>query len=43
MVAVTESEAHKLPDVVGIGTTNPLAGAVALMVEGIVNYNTPAG
>ena len=43
MVAVTASEAHKLPDVVGTGTTNPLAGAVALMVEGIVNYNTPAG
>ncbi|MEU9900553.1 NTP transferase domain-containing protein [Streptomyces phaeochromogenes] len=43
MVAVTESEAHKLPDVVGTGTTNPLTGAVALMVEGIVNYNTPAG
>jgi hypothetical protein len=42
MVAVTESEAHKLPDVVGTGT-NPLAGAVALMVEGIVNYNTPTG
>jgi len=43
MVAVTESEAHKLPDVMGMGTANPLVGAVALMVEGIVNYNTPAG
>ncbi|MET7680389.1 hypothetical protein [Streptomyces sp. NPDC005423] len=43
MVAVTESEAHRLPDVVAVGTTNPLAGAVALMVEGIVNFNTPAG
>ncbi|MFJ4834528.1 hypothetical protein ACIP79_32160 [Streptomyces sp. NPDC088747] len=43
MVAVTEAEAHRLPDVVGVGTTNPLAGAVALMVETIVNYNTPAG
>ncbi|MEU6673561.1 NTP transferase domain-containing protein [Streptomyces sp. NPDC046853] len=43
MVAVTESEAHRLPDVVGMGAANPLAGAVALMVEGIVNYNTPAG
>ncbi|MEU9385763.1 hypothetical protein AB0D38_34505 [Streptomyces sp. NPDC048279] len=42
MVAVTESEAHRLPDVVGTGTASPLAGAVALMVEGIVNYNTPA-
>jgi hypothetical protein len=28
---------------VGVGTANPLAGAVALMVEGIVNYNTPTG
>ncbi|MFE6157419.1 hypothetical protein ACFQ7F_00645 [Streptomyces sp. NPDC056486] len=43
MVAVTESEAHRLPDVVGMGATNPLAGAAALMVEGIVNYNTPGG
>ncbi|MEU2969378.1 NTP transferase domain-containing protein [Streptomyces ardesiacus] len=41
MVAVTENEAHRLPDVVGRGTTNPLTGAVALMVQGIVNYNTP--
>ncbi|MFS8199844.1 hypothetical protein ACLVWQ_14295 [Streptomyces sp. CWNU-52B] len=43
MVAATEEEAHRLPDVVGQGTASPLAGAVALMVEGIVNYNTPAG
>ncbi|MEV7424682.1 MULTISPECIES: NTP transferase domain-containing protein [unclassified Streptomyces] len=43
MVAVTEDEAHRLPDVVGQGTASPLAGAAALMVEGIVNYNTPAG
>jgi len=43
MVAVSESEAHRLPDVVRRDETNPLTGAVALMVEGIVNYNTPAG
>ncbi|MEU2337892.1 NTP transferase domain-containing protein [Streptomyces sp. NPDC013172] len=43
MVAVTESEAHRLPEVVGTGGVSPLAGAVALMVEGIVNYNTPSG
>ncbi|MGI5435965.1 hypothetical protein ACQEV4_00200 [Streptomyces shenzhenensis] len=43
MVAATESEAHKLPDVVRRGADSPLAGAVALMVEGITNYNTPAG
>ncbi|NGO67294.1 hypothetical protein [Streptomyces boncukensis] len=43
MVAVTEDEAHRLPDVVAEGTASPLAGASALMVEGIVNYNTPAG
>ncbi|WP_446041376.1 NTP transferase domain-containing protein [Streptomyces sp. SID1121] len=41
MVTVTESEAHKLPDVVTPGTPNPLTGAVALMVEGIINFNTP--
>ncbi|MFJ2645302.1 hypothetical protein ACIO1C_00965 [Streptomyces sp. NPDC087420] len=43
IVAVTESEAHKLPDVAATGTPSPLAGAVALMVDGIVNFNTPAG
>lgn len=43
MVAVTEEEAHRLPDVVSKGADSPLAGAVALMVERIVNYNTAAG
>ncbi|MFI6697912.1 hypothetical protein ACIBJC_02865 [Streptomyces sp. NPDC050509] len=43
MVAAAENEAHRLPDVVAKGADSPLAGAVALMVEGIVNYNTPAG
>ncbi|MFD7896659.1 hypothetical protein [Streptomyces sp. NPDC059743] len=43
MVAATEEEAHRLPDVVSKGTDSPLAGAVALMVERIVNYNTTAG
>lgn len=42
MVAVTEEEAHRLPDVVSKGADSPLAGAVALMVERIVNYNTAA-
>jgi hypothetical protein len=40
MVAVTEDEAHRLPDVVSKGADSPLTGAVALMVEEIVNYNT---
>ncbi|MFD7815706.1 NTP transferase domain-containing protein [Streptomyces sp. NPDC059785] len=43
MVAAAEDEAHRLPDVVGDGTASPLTGAVACLVEGIVNYNTPAG
>ncbi|MGW2509106.1 hypothetical protein ACWC0A_06705 [Streptomyces scopuliridis] len=43
MVAVTEEEAHRLPDVVNKGADSPLAGAVALMVERIVNYNTAGG
>ncbi|WP_106409610.1 glycosyltransferase family protein [Streptomyces odonnellii] len=43
MVAVTEEEAHRLPDVVSKGADSPLTGAVALMVERIVNYNTAAG
>ncbi|WP_329457186.1 hypothetical protein [Streptomyces sp. NBC_01497] len=43
MVAVAEDEAHRLPDVASKGVVSPLAGAVALMVDGIVNYNTVAG
>ncbi|GGY08615.1 hypothetical protein GCM10010358_72000 [Streptomyces minutiscleroticus] len=43
MVAVTEDEAHRLPDVVSEGADSPLVGAAALMVEEIVNYNTVAG
>jgi hypothetical protein len=43
MVTATEEEAHRLPDVVSKGEDSPLTGAVALMVEGIVNYNTLAG
>ena len=43
MVAASEDEAHRIPDVVGTDTASPLAGASAVMVEGIVNYNTPAG
>jgi hypothetical protein len=43
MVAVAEEEAHRLPDVVRKGVDSPLPGAVALMVERIVNYNTTAG
>ncbi|MER5436304.1 hypothetical protein [Streptomyces sp. NPDC002588] len=43
MVAVTEEEAHRLPDVVRKEADSPLAGAIALMVDGIVNYNTAAG
>ncbi|MGY5044307.1 hypothetical protein ACWDE0_01425 [Streptomyces sp. 900105755] len=43
MVAATEEQAHRLPDVVGKGVDSPLPGATALMVEGIVNYNTSAG
>ncbi|MET9121229.1 hypothetical protein [Streptomyces sp. NPDC004528] len=43
MVVVAEKEAHRLPDVVAKGVDSPLSGAVALMVEGIVNYNTVAG
>ncbi|WP_211280207.1 hypothetical protein [Streptomyces lushanensis] len=43
MVAVAEKEAHRLPDVVSKGADSPLAGAVALMVERIVNYNTATG
>ncbi|MEU6537776.1 hypothetical protein [Streptomyces sp. NPDC047000] len=43
MVAVTAEEAHRLPDVVGKGADSPLSGAVALLVDSIVNYNTVAG
>lgn len=43
MVAAGEAEAHRLPDVVAEGAASPLAGAVAVMVDGIVNYNTPSG
>ncbi|MFG3254893.1 hypothetical protein [Streptomyces sp. NPDC048172] len=43
MVAATEDQAYRLPDIVRRGTASPLAGAVALMAEGIVNYNTPEG
>ena len=43
MVVVTGEEAHRLPDVVSKGAESPLPGAVALMVERIVNYNTVAG
>jgi hypothetical protein len=42
-VADGEEEAHRLPDVVSKGASSPLAGAVALMVERIANYNTAAG
>ncbi|WP_221357568.1 hypothetical protein [Streptomyces beigongshangae] len=43
MVAAAEGHAHRLPDVVRKGADSPLAGASAVMVEGIVNYNTSAG
>ena len=43
MVTASEEEAYRLPDVVSEGADSPLAGAVALMVEGIVNYNTVDG
>ncbi|WP_206796512.1 hypothetical protein [Amycolatopsis sp. MtRt-6] len=43
VVAVAEEEAHRLPDVVVREADSPLAGAVALMVERIVNYNTTEG
>ena len=43
MVAVAEDEAHRLPDVVRRDADSPLAGARALMVERIVNYNTTEG
>ncbi|MFB7493268.1 hypothetical protein ACFC09_00945 [Streptomyces sp. NPDC056161] len=43
MVAVTQEGAHRLPDVVSKEADSPLGGAVAVMVERIVNYNTVAG
>ncbi|MFD9813405.1 hypothetical protein [Streptomyces sp. NPDC059080] len=43
MVTAAEEQAHRLPDVVSRGADNPLAGAAALMVEEIVNYNTAVG
>lgn len=43
IVAVTEAEAHRLPDVARRDADSPLAGARALMVERIVNYNTTEG
>ncbi|MFH9126217.1 hypothetical protein ACH4KC_02170 [Streptomyces griseoaurantiacus] len=43
MVAVAEEEAHRLPDVVRKGADSPLAGAAAVVVKEIVNYNTVAG
>lgn len=43
MVAVAEDEAHRLPDVVVKEADSPLAGAAAVMVERIVNYNTAEG
>jgi hypothetical protein len=43
MVAVSEEEAHHLPDVVSKGSDSPLVGADALLVERIVNYNTTEG
>ena len=43
MVAVAAEEAHRLPDVARRDADSPLAGAAALMVERIVNYNTAEG
>jgi hypothetical protein len=43
MVAVTAEEAHRLPEVARKEADSPLPGAVALMVERIVNYNTTTG
>src|SRR6185369_4958783 len=43
MVAVTEDQAHRLPDVARRDADSPLAGARALMVTQIVNYNTTEG
>jgi UTP-glucose-1-phosphate uridylyltransferase len=43
MVVVTEEQAHRLPDVARRDAASPLAGARALMVARIVNYNTTEG
>ncbi|PPS90961.1 hypothetical protein BZZ08_00559 [Streptomyces sp. MH60] len=43
MVAAAEEEAHRLPDVFSESAGSPLVGAVALLAEKIVNYNTAAG
>ncbi|MEV6823870.1 hypothetical protein [Amycolatopsis sp. NPDC051102] len=43
IVAVAAAEAHRLPDVARRDADSPLAGARALMVERIVNYNTTEG
>ncbi|MGV9360740.1 hypothetical protein [Amycolatopsis sp. NPDC003731] len=43
MVAVTADQAHRLPDVARRDADSPLAGARALMVARIVNYNTTEG
>ncbi|MGW4058152.1 hypothetical protein ACWEGE_07725 [Amycolatopsis sp. NPDC004747] len=43
MVAVTAEQAHRLPDVARRDAASPLAGARALMVARIVNYNTTEG
>ncbi|WP_031470514.1 NTP transferase domain-containing protein [Sciscionella sediminilitoris] len=43
MVAASEEQAHRLPDVVSSGVPSPLPGAVAVLVEHIVNYNTTEG
>ncbi|WP_290057706.1 hypothetical protein [Amycolatopsis solani] len=43
IVAVTEDQAHRLPDVARRDADSPLTGARALLVEQIVNYNTTEG
>ncbi|WP_020658813.1 hypothetical protein [Amycolatopsis benzoatilytica] len=43
IVAVTAEEAHRLPDVARRDADSPLAGARALLVDQIVNYNTTEG
>ncbi|WP_033287991.1 hypothetical protein [Amycolatopsis jejuensis] len=43
IVVAGEDEAPRLPDVVCKAAESPLAGASAVMVERIVNYNTAAG
>ncbi|WP_410643453.1 hypothetical protein [Amycolatopsis sp. lyj-346] len=43
MVAVAEDQAHRLPDVARRDADSPLAGARAVMVAQIVNYNTTEG